>query len=451
MPRPHSLERRLLVWILGALSLGALLLVLVSYLVTLDEMGEAFDDNLRQVALAVAARSGASASTEVPQAPTLFEEHGDFDFTTAVWDRGGHLLSLSGSGSAPPFSDVPGLSHSGGGEDAWHIYSIVIGDRVVQAAQRGSARESLAAESASKLLAPVIALTLLIGALLVVALRRGLRPLDAAASDVAARSAVSLDPIDTGGVPSEIHPLIHALNGLMQRLAEAFGVQRQFVADAAHELRSPITALRLQLQLLERVRDDAQRHAAIDDLKLGVERAQRLIAQLLDLSRVEPDAPAPRRQRVDLALLVQQAVVRHSPAAERKGIDLGADIGSAPVYVDADPQQIDVLLDNLIGNAIRYTPSGGRIDAVAQLQADRPALLVRDTGPGIDLAERDRVFDRFYRGEAGQNDKAGPGSGLGLAIVDAIAKRHRARVRLESPASGGLEARVEFETVPSAA
>ncbi|HEY2254409.1 MAG TPA: ATP-binding protein, partial [Variovorax sp.] len=425
-----------------------------SYLVTLDEMGEVFDDNLRQVALALATqRSSSSDSTAPtgrrPEAAPVFEEHGEFNFTTALWDRSGHLLSISGPGRSLPFNDVNGLSRVGRGEDAWHIYTIVSGERVVQAAQRGSAREALAAEAASKLLIPVITLTLLIGALMVIALRRGLQPLDAAAIDVAARSAVSLEPIDVHGVPLEIHPLIHALNGLMQRLAEAFGVQRQFVADAAHELRSPITALRLQLQLLERVRDDSQRQAAIDELKLGVERSQRLIAQLLDLSRVEPDAPAPPRQAVDLALLVQEAVVRHSPAAERKQIDLGADAASA-VMVLADPLQLAILLDNLVGNAIRYTPRGGRVDVVALLREHRPTLSVRDSGPGISAAERERVFDRFYRGEAGRSNSGTSGSGLGLAIVGAIAQRHGARVALEARDAGGLDASVVFAAAMSA-
>ncbi len=443
----RSLERHLLAWVLGALSLGAVLLVLASYWVTLDEMGEVFDDNLRQVALSlVAQRDPVEAGEKARQAlqlPPVFEEHGQFDFTTALWDRSGHLLSSSDPARALPFIAASGLSRVGQGDDAWHIYTIVSGDRVVQAAQRGSARQVLAAEAAFKLLLPVVTLTILIGGLLVFALRRGLRPLDAAANDVAARSAASLDPIDARGVPLEIHPLIHSLNGLMHRLSDSFTVQRQFVADAAHELRSPVTALRLQLQLLERVQGEPQRAEAIRELRLGIDRAQRLIAQLLDLSRVEPDAPTKRDQAVDLAAMAQAAVVEHSPAAERKRIDLGAD-APAEVWVQADPRQLAVLLDNLVGNAIRYTPPEGRIDVRASVDDEGPVIEVIDTGPGIASEERERVFDRFYRGEAGLADRDTPGSGLGLAIVEAIASRHGARVTLASAASGGLQARVVF-------
>ncbi len=446
----RSLERHLLAWVLGALSLGALLLVLATYLVSLDEMGEVFDNNLRQVALALVAHGDAMEGVrQAPQdvsPPRVFEEQGEFDFTTAVWNRAGHLLSISDASKSLPFIDVSGLSKIGAGEDAWHIYTIVSGDRVVQAAQRGSARRALAAEAASKFLVSVVGLTLVVGGLLVFALRRGLRPLDAAAVDVATRSAASLDPIDTLGVPREIHPLIHSLNGLMQRLAEAFHVQRQFVADAAHELRSPVTALRLQLQLLERARDETERGAALAELKFGIERAQRLIAQLLDLSRVEPDAPTNLQQPIDLSLLVHTAVVEHNTSAERKGIDLGADAPS-PVMTTADPVELAVLLDNLVGNAIRYTPPGGRIDVKARMDGTHPVIEVADTGPGISEAEHERVFARFYRGDAGLNDMSAPGSGLGLAIVDAIAKRHGAQVFLANrQPPGGLEVRVVFRT-----
>ncbi|VTU26413.1 Sensor protein QseC [Variovorax sp. SRS16] len=446
----RSLERHLLAWVLGALSLGALLLVLASYLVTLDEMSEVFDDNLRQVALALAdSREPLQRGDAVQRhaaLPKVYEEHGDFDFTTAVWDLAGNRLSISGPNANLPFSATSGLSRIGKGEQAWHVYTIVSGDRVVQAAQRASSRRLLAAEAASKLLIPVLGLTLLIGGLLVVALRRGLRPLDAAANDVAVRSAVSLDPIDAAGVPLEIHPLIRSINGLMQRLAEAFTVQRQFIADAAHELRSPVTALRLQLQLLERVQDEADRARAVGELKLGVERTQRLIAQLLDLSRVDPDGRAQLRQPVDLAELAQAAVVKRSMEAEHKGIDLGADAPTA-LTIDADPDQLAVLLDNLIGNAIRYTSPGGRVDVRAARLEGRPMLQVIDNGPGIAEAERERVLDRFYRGEARQRDGDVPGSGLGLAIVSAIAQRHGAQLSLRAAAPhGGLEARVVFAT-----
>jgi len=446
----RSLQHRLLAWILGALSAGALVLVGVSYFVTLEEMDEIFDENLKQVALAVASHhrfhqaSGPLTREELPELPRVYEEEGNFDFVTLTWTRDGRLSFVSERSVSLPFVDVSGLSRTQGGGEDWHVYTIVQPAGVIQVAQRASSRKTLAAESASKLFLPFFTLIAMIGVLLTVALRRGLKPLDEAAAGVAARSAVSLDPIDEAPLPREIHPLIRSINGLMQRLSEAFSAQRRFVADAAHELRSPVTALRLQVQLLERAKDELDRERAVQELKQGIERSQRLIEQLLSLSRVEPDAPMRASRRIDLGDVVRDVVGLQSVAADHKGIDLGAD-ASPGLTVTADRHQLEVLLDNLIGNAIRYTPRGGTVDVRAGSVDGKPTLQVIDTGPGIPQDERERVFDRFYRGNGVQGDERSSGSGLGLAIVQAIAQRHEATVSLHAGPSGrGLEVRVVF-------
>ena len=446
----HSIERHLLGWILGALTLGALALIGVSYFVTLEEMDEIFDENLKQVALGVAGHHSFDEASppqrrdQLPELPRVYEEEGDFDFVTLTWTPAGRLTFCSEPGVTLPFSRTSGLENIVTGGQRWHVYSIVLDAGVVQVAQRASARRMLAGESASKLSLPLFVLIVLIGVLLTVALRRGLKPFDRAADDIAERSAVSLEPIAVAGMPREIHPVIRSINGLMQRLADAFGVQRRFVADAAHELRSPITALRLQLQLLERAGDEAARQRALGDLKAGIDRSQRLVEQLLNLSRVEPDAPERVLQRVDLGELARDVVGRCSVVADDRGIDLGAD-AREPVAVMADRQQLEVLLDNLIGNAIKYANPGGTVDVRACRIDGRPALQVIDDGPGIPESERERVFDRFHRGEDSHRDSRQWGSGLGLAIVKAIAQRHDASVALHTaPAGRGLEVRVIF-------
>jgi signal transduction histidine kinase len=384
----RSLQRHLLGWILGALLAGGLALVGVSYLVTLEEMDEIFDENLKQVALAVASHhrfasgSGPQTRDALPALPRVYEQQDNFDFVTMTGTAEGRRTFVSEPGVTLP--------------------------------------------------------------LLTVALRRGLKPLDQAADGVAARSAVSLEPIDAAPLPAEIHPLIRSINELMQRLSEAFSVQRRFIADAAHELRSPVTALRLQVQVLERAKDESSRARALADLKAGIERAQRLIEQLLRLSRVEPDAPARPLQPVDLGDAVRSAVSQQSVTADHKGVDLGAD-AAADLTAMADPRELEVLLDNLIGNAIRYTPPGGSVDVRASRIAGSPALQVIDTGPGIPEHERVRVFDRFYRSDGLRGDDGSAGSGLGLAIVERIARRNAAQVSLHTAPSGrGLEVRVVF-------
>jgi signal transduction histidine kinase len=452
-----SLERHLLGWLLGALALGGVVLVIATYFIVLDEMNEVFDESLKQVAIAAATSatfedpsSLAQAREALPGLPRRYDMDGDFDFVTAIYDHKGHRLFTSDASVQLPFTRVTGLSHDIDGPQLWHVYTIVLGDRVVQAAQRGESRRLLAVESATKLLVPISMLVALIGVLVVVALRRGLRPLDRAAGDIALRSAASLAAIDASRMPGEIRPMLDAINGLMQRLGDALAAQRRFVADAAHELRSPITAVRLQLQLLERAADAQERAAATAELRLGVERAQRLVEQLLDLSRVEPDAPSRPHAAVDLGDLVEQVVTRRNAEAMAKRLDLSA--RSDPgIRVVADERQLDIMIDNIVGNAIRYTPSGGHIEVETLHEGERAMLRVVDDGAGIAPAERERVFDRFYRGESLSGDMRASGSGLGLAIVKAIAVRHGCEVALLTPRSGrGLEVRVMFDATAAA-
>jgi len=276
-------------------------------------------------------------------------------------------------------------------------------------------------------------------------LRRGMRPLDEATLQIARRNALTLEPIDEHGMPREILPLVRAFNDLMHRLDEAFEMQRRFVADAAHELRSPVAALRLQMQLLDRAADESARTAAAAQLRLGIDRSQRLVEQLLQLSRSQPEGEAWEVEDVHLDELVQSVVAEFDREAERRGIDLGALTGRG-LTVRSDSYQLRILLNNLVRNALRYPPAGSKVDVVATRVEGRPALLVIDNGPGIEADQRERVFERFHRGEgtsARHNDPSG--SGLGLAIVKAIAERTGATVTLHSaPGGKGLEVRIVF-------
>jgi two-component system OmpR family sensor kinase len=241
----------------------------------------------------------------------------------------------------------------------------------------------------------------------------------------------------------EIEPLVLALNGLLGRLSGALEHERQFIADAAHELRTPLTALRLQLQLAERARDDEERarsHAALRD---GIARAVRLVEQLLALARQDPDVPVEARA-VDLVPVARSALDGHAASAQARGLSLGLEAPDDPVCVRGDPASLRTLLDNLLDNAMRYTPSGGVEVRVAR-EDSRAILEVEDTGPGIPPSERTRVFDRFYRGEGA----AAGGSGLGLPIVQRIADKHGGSVELLDAASGhGLRVRVSLPSLP---
>ncbi|MEP6702093.1 MAG: HAMP domain-containing sensor histidine kinase, partial [Betaproteobacteria bacterium] len=209
-------------------------------------------------------------------------------------------------------------------------------------------------------------------------------------------------------------------------------------------LRTPLTALHLQIQLAERATSESERAAAIERLKGGTERATRLVEQLLALAHSEPDAADLPFVAVDLSAIARAIVGEQAPIAASRGLDLGFS-GDAAVTATGDAASLRVLLGNLVDNAIRYTPTGGMIDVATRMSGSQPELIVSDNGPGIPVDERARVFDRFYR--ALNTDATG--SGLGLAIVREIAVRHRAAISLEEGRDGrGLVVTVRFPPAP---
>jgi two-component system OmpR family sensor kinase len=244
-----------------------------------------------------------------------------------------------------------------------------------------------------------------------------------------------------------VRPLVSALNDLLARLGAALGRERAFMLDAAHELRTPLTALHLQMGALARAGTDAERLEATEALSAGVQRAIRLVEQLLSLSRQESRAE-PARVRVALDQLAREVVAQLIPVSDANRIDLGIS-ESQPVAVLGDPDALRTLLRNLVDNAVRYTPAGGRVD-VAILSSAEPRAIIKvvDTGPGIPPEDRLRVFDRFYR----RPGTSPPGSGLGLAIVKSIADAHAATIMLDSgPGGAGLAVTVSLPLAPAGA
>jgi two-component system OmpR family sensor kinase len=270
-----------------------------------------------------------------------------------------------------------------------------------------------------------------------------LAPVSRVKRQVAARQADDLSPVSENDLPDEVLPLVHELNLLFGRVRTAFDAQQHFVADAAHELRSPLAALKLQVLSLERAQDEAARSLAISRVTAGIERATRLVEQLLVLARQEGSVNDVKLEPVSLSDLAGLAQARQ--------IDLGLHHAD-DATVDGQPDALIILLRNLVDNAIKYTPSGGTVDidlrrsagATGVAKANVPGrvvLSVEDSGPGIPPEERERVFSRFYRVPGSQ---AG-GSGLGLAIIKSIAERHGAVLTLDqSERLGGLKVKVDF-------
>jgi signal transduction histidine kinase len=273
------------------------------------------------------------------------------------------------------------------------------------------------------------------------AVGKGLSPLRRISSEVAERDPANLVPLEERSAPAEIAPLLQALNALLGRLGVALESERRFTADAAHELRTPLAALKIQAQVARRAENEAQLGAALDNLILGVDRATRLVEQLLTLARLEPTGGSTvRMENCDLAAIARLMLSDLAVPAQSKDIELGLDSpDSAMVRGNAD--MLAILLRNLVDNAIRYTPEHGRVNVSLQVEPGRVHLEVLDSGPGIPEEERQRVFDRFYRILG--SDAAG--SGLGLSIVQRIADVHAASLTLGDGENGtGLRVSVEF-------
>jgi signal transduction histidine kinase len=300
-------------------------------------------------------------------------------------------------------------------------------------------REALARHAALRIAIPLLLLLPLLGGAAAWIVSSSLVPLRRIAAEVQRRDVHTLAPIAAIPVPQEIAPLIDALNHLLLRLQAAFQAQRAFVADAAHELRSPLTAVRLQLQLLDRAPDEAARIEARSELGAAVDRAIHLVEQLLTLARNEPRACGDELIPIALDAAAADAIADNHALAQARGIDLR--LQAMPgCLVRGDREALRVLVRNLVDNGVRYTPAGGWVQVRVHPAGGATLLEVVDSGPGIPAAERERAFDRFHRRASAPEG----GSGLGLAIVRAIAERHGAGVQLGDAPGGGLLASVSF-------
>jgi len=426
-----SIKRQLLFGLLGLVLAAVGLGAWAVYRQSRAELDELFDYQLRQMALSLRDQAFGDAAAPAP-APE------DFDFAIQVWSPDGVRLYLSRPQAVLPARARLGYDTVETDEGAWRVFSHEQRGLVFQVAQPMRVRERFAAAAALRTIAPVLLLLPALGLLVWLTVGRGLRPLEAVAAEVEARTPSALSPVADRNLPREVRPLVEALNDLLRRLGSALEAQRRFVADAAHELRTPLTALNLQVQLAERAAAGEERTAALAAVKAGIARATRVVEQLLTLARQEPEAVARPAMETDLADLARQVIAELMPLAESRAIDLG--MGRAePARVMGDREGLRALLANLVDNAVRYTQERGRVD-VSTFTADGEAVIeVTDNGSGIPADERERVFDRFYR-RAGSG---GAGSGLGLSIVKAIAARHGGRVELaEAPGGRGLSARV---------
>lgn len=422
-----SIRKYLLTWLLTGLVIAGLGTGIATYFKTQEEVSEMLDYELRQIAY--------SMQHSTSFMPSQLESIGDSssddnDFVVQVWNKSGSLLYSSQPSAKLRQASAQGFSTIANLDGDWRVFSLTSGNRIIQAAQPEESRWETAADLSLRMLIPLAVLVPALALLAWIAVRKSLAPLARVTAEVEQRNAFAMSPINSHDVPEEILPLLMALNSLLNRLDESIASQRRFVADAAHELRTPLTALSLQAQLVEQAQDSTERNEAEKNLRQGITRATHLVSQLLTLARQEPDAPRPFAQ-FDLSALARRVVGEFAPLADLKRIDLGIN-AIQPERVNGDEEALRILIGNLVDNAIRYTPEGGKVDVVLSNDNSGLVLKVKDTGPGIPVEDRERIFERFYRIPGNEAQ----GSGLGLAIVQQIAQRHDAIVEIATGENG---------------
>jgi len=459
--KPGSLRRQLLRWLLGPLLLLWLIGTVFAYFIAHTFSDVTYDRALFSTARAVAAQITVAQGGVTADLPLVARKMVRYDDHDRIYFRvkGADGSLIAGDEDLPE----PPTTLTAGGQPIFQdgqlrgakvriasLYyrpeGIAAPQRVlVQVAETLVKRTILADEILTGLIVPQLILILLAALSVWLGVGRGLAPLQRVRQEIAQRSHRDLSPVAEDQAPQEVRPLVHSINELMQRLERALAAQRRFIADAAHQLRTPLAGLKTHTEYALRQTDPENVRHALSQLGTGADRAIHLANQLLALARAEPDAVhAKDVAPVDLNALARGAAAEWVPTALKKNIDLGFEGPETPVIVGGDAFLLTEMMRNLIDNAIRYTEHGGEV--TLRVAAEPAAeLTIEDNGPGIPADEREQVFERFYRVLGSDSD----GSGLGLAIVSEIVQAHGAGITLgEVPGKSGVKVAVRFPRYP---
>lgn len=438
-----SIRSQLLAWQLLAVLLTALVVGLLTARLAWEGFNNVRDLGLEQIAETVVRHDETLGPT--PPSATLREDpDGSMlkkrwfpdeeylsQFVSQVWGADGQLVYSSLTEVGPP-QQPPGHHIVLWEGQSWRVFTTPKDGQMVQVAVTTHIRRQHFYELTLWLAVPMLMLVLALTGLNHLVVNRSLRPISRMSDEINHRDVTSLEMLPTDMMPREIAPLGRALNHLLERLDALLANQRRLLADAAHQLNTPLAAIRLQGQIARRA-TGPERVAALDELDKGIARVGHVVSQLLQLARLEPEAMQPEFEPVPLDEVVTQSVIEFSDRASARGIDLGlTQCEKAGVWGDA--HSLRDLVDNLIDNALRYCPDGSRVDVALRREGDTVSLDVMDNGPGIAPEDRKRVLERFVR----LNHSNIHGSGLGLSIVDRIVRLHGGTLELRSAPEGGL-------------
>jgi len=364
----------------------------------------------------------------------------------------GSILARSADAPELPILGRAGYSDIIRHAESWRVLNIIsVDDRYrVQVSQPISLRDRAALEVASQTVLPLLVIVPVLILLIYLSVRGGLRPLDRLASQVAARTPDNLGPLSENGVPTEARPLVNSINRLFSRVRDALENERRFTADAAHEMRTPLAALKVQTQVARLSTETAMRDKALRQIESGVDRAGHLLEQLLRLARLDPVVSLETTQSVALGRLLREVleeVLLVHPGARRE-ISVAPAADAAAVL--GDPELLRIAVRNLLDNALRYTRDGDTLRIAVEQAGETISVAVHDSGPGVPESQLGKLCERFWRGRedggrpAAQRAVGGrEGSGLGLAIVARVAELHGARLQLENAPAGGFIARID--------
>jgi two-component system sensor histidine kinase QseC len=434
-----SLKGRLLALALGATALVWTGTVAVTWIDARHEIDEVLDAHLAQAAtLLIVQLSEEIREVETEHAPLLDE--GARRVAFQIWEEGERLRVHSAN--AP---DVPLGTRQLGFSDrtidgkGWRVFTAwdASGENLIHVGERSELRARLAGRMIAAVLAPLLAALPLLAVLLWIAVRRGLRPLEGLADEVGRRDADNLSALDAGRAPREVVPLIERLNRLFVRIGRSLERERRFTSDAAHELRTPVAAIKAQAQVAQMAASAPPREHALAQVVAAADRAGRLVEQLLTLARLDTAGGAAFRD-CGLGSLAREVIAEQVPAALARNVVLEL-AEPAEAAVRGIPELLQALLRNLVDNAIRHGATRARVEIASS--PERVTLAVVDDGPGIPEAERAKVLERFYRlAAAGEG-----GSGLGLSIVQRVAEIHGATLALSGgDGRKGLRVEVRF-------
>ena len=431
-----SLRKHLLWWLIPVFVAAAVIATVWTYYMFGSMVSMFMDSQMR-----VLADSHAAETLSLPPLRQLTDhEVSKGSLIVQIWDGQGRLLATSYPALVVPLQAENGFEDLQFGTRHWRSYAIHTPERTVQSVQCLEFRDMVINKQAFQaglpiaLLIPVCAWILWFGAC------RAMSRLERLARVVAAQDENTISELPTKGVPSEVSPLVIAVNRLLTRLRDAFASQRRFVQDAAHELRTPITAMTLQLENLKACPMDAETAAQVSQFEAGLKRTKRLIEQLLRLARQEAPQKPEAASNVELAPFLQELISDLMPCADHRDIDVGLSV-DINATVRANPHELRSLLHNLLDNALRYTPEHGVVDVRLFANDGKVVVEIVDSGPGIPPDLLPRVFDRFFRIEGSDTE----GSGLGLAIAKHAAERNRIDLHLDNRIErSGLVARVTF-------